>query len=150
MSKRHGSWWGTCMPELQDHVLGSTGDIMEQENKHDSVAVLYCLGYFLQKWGKACYKPCQGLFMWNKTRAACLGSGMAWPSSPCIDRRKGPLPAPKQRLQHLPAGDPRRQLTPPYSHVNDARFVTHLYPSCFVLANSWQLFAERVDFKAVP
>lgn len=48
--------------------------------------------------GKSCCKSCKGLFMWNKTRVACLGIGMAWPTSPGIGRRKGSLPAPKLRL----------------------------------------------------
>lgn len=37
----------------EDHVLRSTGDLMEQEKKRDSLTVLYCLGHFLQKYRKS-------------------------------------------------------------------------------------------------
>lgn len=60
-------------------------------------------------------------------------------------------PAPsKTEAANLPAGDPGQHLIPRYSHVNMAGFKKHLHPSRCLLANSWQLFAEHVDFKAAP
>lgn len=76
------------------------GSLIQREHsgvRNVTLMVLYCLENFLQKMGgnhivnhaKDCL--CE-------TRVACLGIGMAWPTSPGVGRRKGSLPAPKPRL----------------------------------------------------
>lgn len=66
-----------------------------REKECDSISALP-LGHFLQKWGKDTLETMPRTVYMKLNKGCALV--MAWPTFLCIDRGKGPLPAPTERL----------------------------------------------------